>query len=96
MKDLLTAGIALAKKEKYQGFTDYKESSRLLKIWIANAKNMKRKAIAEKLAEETHTSSKKAFKDIFFLKSMFKNKEMATAITKDLDLEKEEIDWLKK
>ena len=96
MKDLLTAGISLAKKEKYQGFTDYKESSRLLKIWIANAKNMKRKAIAEKWAEETHISSKRAFKDIFYLKNMFKNKEMAKALTEELDLEPEEIVWLKK
>ena len=96
MKDLLTAGISLAKKEKYQGFTDYKESSRLLKIWIANAKNMKRKAIAEKWAEETHISSKRAFKDIFFLKNMFKNKEFAKEIADDLELEKEEVAWLKK
>ncbi len=96
MKDLLTAGISLAKKEKYQGFTDYKESSRLLKIWIANAKNMKRKAIAEKWAEETHISSKRAFKDIFFLKNMFKNKDFAKEIADDLDLEPEEVVWLKK
>ncbi len=96
MKDLLTAGIALAKKEKYQDFTEYKETSRLLKIWIANAKNMKRKAIAEKWAFFTHISSKRAFKDIFFLKNMFKNKDMKKAITKQLDLEKEEIEWLKK
>ncbi len=96
MKDLLTAGISLAKKEKYQNFTDYKESSRLLKIWIANAKNMKRKAIAEKWAEETHISSKRAFKDIFFLKVIFKNKNFAKEIADDLELEKEEVDWLKK
>jgi len=97
MKDLLTAGISLAKKEKYQDFTDYKETSRLLKIWIFNAKNMKRKAIAEKLAEETHISSKRAFKDIVpYLKIMFKNKEFAKEISEDLELEKEEIVWLKK
>jgi replication factor C large subunit len=96
MKDLLTAGIALAKKEKYKDINEYKQNSRLLKIWIANAKNAKRKAIAEKWASYTHVSSDKAFKDIFFLKNIFKNKEYAKKITEELELEKEEVDWLKK
>lgn len=96
MKDLLTAGIALAKKEKYKDINEYKQNSRILKIWLANVKNAKRKAIAEKWAEETHISSKRAFKDIFFLKNIFKNKEFAKSIIEDLKLEKEEIDWLKK
>ncbi len=96
MKDLLTAGIALAKKEKYKDFNEYKRNSRLLKIWIANAKNAKRKSIAEKWASLTHTSSNKAFKDIFFLKNIFKNKEFGKQITNELNLEKEEVQWLKK
>jgi len=33
---LMTAGVAVAKKQKYKGFTTYRPTSRLLKIWIAN------------------------------------------------------------
>jgi len=96
MKDLLTVGIALAKEKKYKDFNEYKRNSRLLKIWISNAKNAKRKSIAEKWASLTHTSSDKAFKNIFFLKNIFKNKYFEKQITKELDLEKDEIQWLKK
>jgi len=96
--NLLSAGIALAKQEKYRSFTSYKPSSRILKLWIAKQRNMKKKAIAEKIGDKTHTSTKRALQDTLpFLKPVFKkNKKEAEKISSYLDLDKEQVEWLKK
>ena len=95
---LVTSGISIVKEKKYDSKMEYRETSRLLKIWMANMRNMKRKSIAQKVAAKTHTSTKEAFSDgVPFLKFIFqKNKTGAVAISKELDLSREEIDWLKK
>lgn len=95
---LLSAGIALSKNEKNSSQVKYKQNSRLLKIWISNNANAKRKSIAQKVAEKTHCSQKEAFTDtVPFLKGIFKNnKEKADAISDALDLAEEEIEWLVK
>ncbi len=95
--DLVTAGVAVAKDEKYKGFTSYKQTSRLLQIWMANQKNLKKKAIAEKVAEKTHTSKKEAIETIPFLQHIFlNNDELATNLASAFDFDKEEVGWLKK
>lgn len=95
---LLTAGVATAKKEKYKEFVRYSPTRRLLKIWGANMKYQKRKAIAAKIAEKTHTSSSRVMKDTLpYLQVIFrKNKKLGQQIAEDLDLEKEEFEWLRK
>jgi len=95
---LLTAGVAVSKDEKYREYVKYGPTRRLLKIWMANQKYMKRKAIAEKIAEKTHTSAKKALKDTLpYLQPVFKkNKQMAEQISEYLDLNDDEIGWLNK
>ncbi len=95
---LLTAGVAVSKTEKNKDFVEYTETKRLLKIWMANMKYQKRKAIAAKIAEKTHTSSKSAIKDTLpYLQQLFKgNKKLGEKIAEELELEKEEFDWLRK
>lgn len=95
---LLTAGIATAKDEKYREFTKYKPTGRILKLWWAKQKNMKKKAICQKIADITHTSMKRAMQDTFpYLKHIIKkNKEQASVLAEQIDLSKEEINWLKK
>lgn len=94
---LITAGIAVSKDKKYKKFVEYKPTGRLLKLWWAKQKNMKKKAIASKIASKTHSSTKEVLKDIDYFKIMFrKNKGMAKAIEEYAGLEKEEVDWLKK
>ena len=94
---LITAGIAVSKDKKYEKFISYKPSGRLLKIYWANIKNMKRKAIAQKIADYTHSSQKQVLKNIDYYRIIFqKNKEMANSIAEELDLDKEEISYLKK
>ena len=61
-------------------------------------KYQKRKAIAAKIAEKTHTSCSRVLKDTFpYLKTIFKkNKKLGEEIAEDLELEKEELAWLTK
>ena len=96
--NLLSAGIALSKDKKYAGNVKYKQTSRLLKIWIYNNANAKKKGIAQKIAAKTHTSAKYAFEnDVPFVQAMFsKDKALAERLSHDFDLNDEEIAWLKK
>lgn len=95
ISDLLTAGIATAKKEKNGNFISYKRTGRVLKIWQANMRNAKRNMIAEKLAAATHTSRKRAIKELAYLRPIFKKGE-GQEIAEQLELSNEEIEWLKK
>ena len=94
---LITAGIAVSKKEKYPTQVQYKPTGKLLKLWWAKQKSMKKKAIAEKIAFKTHTSVKQMLKNIDYFKVIFKeNKEMADSISEYLDLNNDEIEYLEK
>ena len=96
--DLLSVGIALSKDEKYKHFVNYTPTTRILKMWQANMKNMKKKAIAEKIASGTHTSTKRAMRDtIPYLQVLFKRGfRESKAIAEEYDLSKEEVEWLRK
>ncbi|HLC99201.1 MAG TPA: hypothetical protein VJC00_04305, partial [Candidatus Nanoarchaeia archaeon] len=67
-----------------------------LKIWMANSKYQKRKAIAEKIADKTHTSAKRALQDTLpYMQAIFqKDIEKGMEIAEWLGLEKEEAEWL--
>ena len=65
---------------------------RLLRRWQLNAKNSKRDAIAEKIAERLNMSKRSAIQNMMpYIKIMAKNEVMP-----DLKLEEEEISWLGK
>ena len=93
---LITAGIAAAKKEKYKELVQYKPTGRILKLWWAKQKAMKKKAIAEKIASKTHSSKKEILKSTMpYLSIMFRNKDMKNNIIKELELNEEEVEWMK-
>jgi replication factor C large subunit len=96
INQLLTAGIALSKKEKYPGFNKYTRTTRILRMWQLNNKNSKRDAIAEKIAIKTHLSSKAVVQDTLpYLKPLFKNnKEKAAELAAYFELDKEEVSYL--
>ncbi len=98
IKDFLTAGVAMAKEEKYKKFVKYMPTMRLLRIWQSNMKNAKKKAIAEKIADKTHTSSKRVMDDVLpYLKKVWTTKSpMKGKLEKELELTKDEVMWLKK
>ena len=94
---LITAGIAVSKKEKNREFVKYKPTSRILKLWKANMKYQKRKSIAIKVAHHTHSSSKTALQDTLpYLQLIFKNNSgLAERLTEQFELNQEEVEWLK-
>jgi replication factor C large subunit len=96
INDIYTAGIALSKKEKYQKFVKYGPSGKILKMWIAKNKYMKRKAIAEKLSSKMHVSSRRAVQDIIPYISIMckKDKNLAERFQKEYNIENEEMEWI--
>ncbi|MBI5398509.1 replication factor C large subunit [Candidatus Woesearchaeota archaeon] len=92
----LSGGVAVSKDEKYKKFVQYRQSMRPLKIWQANMKYQKRKAIAEKIASRTHTSSAQAFANTFpYLKVIAQhNPEEIRAIADDIGLDESEVAYL--
>ena len=93
---LITGGIAVSKKEKYKTHIQYKPTGKLLKLWWAKQKLMKKKAIAGRIAEKTHSSVKDVIKNTLpYLQVAFKkNKDFRTELTNELDLSREEVEWL--
>lgn len=89
---LLSGGIASAKKYNRTGFTSYKKPTRILKIWLKNQRDAKKKTICQKYAKIAHTSLKEAMKDFLLLKIILKD----NLIRKELKLSQEEIDYLEK
>ncbi len=95
---LITAGVAVSKDSKYKEFVSYKPTTRILKLWMAKMKYAKRKAISQKIAEKTHSSSKQVIKDTLpYLQVIFnKNKKQSDLIAEELELNNEEVEWLRK
>lgn len=94
--DEMTAGVALAKQEKYSGFTRYQRSRRPLSYWRANSANKKRDAIAQKVGDATHTSTKRAREDTLpFLSAIFSH-DKDHPLAQRYDLEADEVKWLAK
>jgi len=92
---LMTAGVALAKKDASREFISYQRPSRILQMWIAKQKNAAKKAIASKLAKTTHCSQKKAFAEMPYLQITCRNKKMLDNIAKELKLTADEVDYFK-
>ncbi len=95
---LITAGIAVAKDKKSTAFVSYSRTQRLLKRWMANQKYARRKQIAQKLAAATHSSMKKALQETLpYVQKLYQLKHPNTeAITEELKLDEEELEWLNK
>lgn len=98
INDFMTAGVALAKTEKYKKFIKYTPTTRILKMWQANMKYGKRKEIARKIATFTHSSEKQVIKDVLpYLKLIFeRNKAYGKRIAEELEFDNAEIAWLEK
>lgn len=88
----LSGGIAGVKKYNRTGFTSYKKPTRILKIWLKNQRDAKKKTICQKYARNTHISVKGAMKDFLLLKQVLKDKR----IRDELKLDSDEIAYLDK
>ncbi len=89
---LMSVGVGLSKNEKRSKYVNYERPSRILKMWIAKNRNAKRKSIAEKLARKTHSSTRKAYKEIDILVNFLKDDK----IVNELELDDDEIKWLRR
>lgn len=98
MNALLSAGIAVSKDNKYSGYIKYTKTSRILKMFWAKQKRMKKEAIAQKIALHTHTSRKQAlYSTLPYIQRIFReNPEQASLIADELDLNNEEIQVISK
>ncbi len=91
---LLTAGIACSKSQKNKRQVRYKPTGRILKLWWAKQKNAKKKAIALKIAQHTHTSAKEALKNTLpYIRKIFQH-GIGEDIAGQLSLNQDEIEWL--
>ncbi len=88
----LTGGISLAKSRDYLSYQSYKRSGRLLKLFWARQRNMKKKAIAEKISVKMHCSNKRALHDFIpYLQIIYRHGETID----DVELSTDEIEWLR-
>ena len=86
----LSAGISASTKLKNKKFIKYKKPSRILKIWLSNQKNAKKKSITIKYAKLAHMSKKKANKESFLFPLILNHKQTQ----EKLDLDEKEKQWL--
>jgi len=96
ISNFLTAGVALAKEEKYKEFVQYMPTMRLLRIWQANMKNSKKKAIAQKIAPELHTSTKRVMQEMlpYYQAACQRNKHFAKDLQDHFELNGDEMKWM--
>lgn len=87
--DEMTAGVCLAKQERYSGFTKYSRSMRPLTYWRASSTRQKKKAIAQHIAVQTKQSTKQVLGQLAYYAHMLSDKTT-------FELTGEEQDWLRK
>ena len=85
-----SAGIAYAKKQAKYGFVKYERPKRVLKIWLNNQKNAKKKTIANKYARLVHCSIRRIMRDFDILKPIMQKPD----VQRQLRLEDDEIAYL--
>jgi len=90
--NLLTAGISSAKEQKNTEFIPYKPTMRILRIWQAKMKYAQKKEIAAKVAKVMHISSRQALQQMPYVQIIFK--QSPPEISKELQLNEEEMEWL--
>jgi len=87
----LSYGISASKKQATFGFTSYKKPDRILKIWLSNQKNAKKKSIAKKYSRYVHIGHKRAINEFPMIKNFLKNPK----IQHELKLSEDEIEYIK-
>lgn len=87
----LTYGISSAKKNIKSRFINYKQPSRILKIWLSNQKTAKKKSISQKYAEYVHIGYKRAMQEFPIIKQIIKSNPI---IQTELKLTEDEIEYL--
>lgn len=88
-----TVGVALAKDEKYSGWTRYQYPSKLKKMGQSRASRNKLKSISSKVGHKLHVSGRDTVMMLPFLAGVIEDNE---EVTEQLELEEDEVEFLKK
>lgn len=96
MIDMMTAGVATAKKEMYRKFTRYQYPSKIIVLGRTKERRAAAKGALQKLSQGLHCSQAKVRKEFLpFIRIMLKNKDMRGSIASSLDLTKDELKILR-
>lgn len=91
--DFSTIGVALAKEEKYQGWTKYQYPSKIRQMGQSRASRQKLDSISSKMGEKLHMSKKDVKADLPLYANLFRERP---DIAEGLELEEKEIEFLEK
>jgi replication factor C large subunit len=92
---LMTAGVALAKDEKYRGFFSYVRPTVFTKLTKTKAKRNIMNKILNKISLKTHTTTKRAREDLMYLVFILNNSpEVGAELVEFYELTKEEVENL--
>ncbi len=93
--ELMSSGVALAKENEYHGWLQLQFPSFLKKLSSSTALRNTKKAIALKIGEKIHSSSKEVIKnDLEFIKTLMQNKKNAVELTTQFDFDEKELSFL--
>lgn len=90
----MTTGVALAKQDKYEGFTKYAYPSRIRKMGQSKAARAKRESIGAKVGDEMHVSVSEAVDMLPFLRLLFQDEDWKQDIVSRLQLEEDEVEFI--
>lgn len=94
---LMSAGVALSKKEPYHGFSRYAFPSSIRYMARTRSKRAMRKQIALKIGRQCHTSWRTAVQDYLpMFRELVRDKEKAAGLAQQFDFDEDEIKFLKK
>lgn len=91
---IMTVGVALAKDEKYSGFTRYSYPSRIKKMGRSKSMRNKRDAIGSKIGEALHISISEASATIPVLQELFRRDDWKHNIVEHLELDDDEVEFI--
>ncbi len=91
--DFSTIGVALAKEEKYKGWTKYQYPSKIKQMGQSQASRRKLDSISQKMGEKLHMSKKDVKADLPLYANLFRERP---EIADSLELEDKEKEFLEK
>lgn len=91
--DFSTVGVALAKKEKYGGWTRYQYPSKLKKMGQSRSSRKKLETVGNKIGDKLHISIIESVRTLPFLAKVFEDDE---TVAESLGLDEDEVEFVKK
>jgi replication factor C large subunit len=88
-----TVGVALAKQDKYKGWTKYQYPSKIRKMGSSRAARNKLESIGSKVGDQLHVSTNESRQLLPFLAIMI---DENPDIAEQLELEDDEVEFVKK